>query len=91
MKKSWFILEATRRALGATAQLFLIRAFTIAEAGAVAPFGYVGLIFATLWGVLFFGEYPDGWTVFGALVVVAAGIYVWHRGARGAASPGPAS
>lgn len=68
--------------LGAAAQLCLIRSFTMAEAGAVAPFGYVGLIFATAWGMLFFGEYPDFWTVVGALVIVGAGIYVWHRETR---------
>lgn len=66
-------------ALGATAQLCLIRAFTMTEAAVIAPFGYVGLIFATLWGALFFGEYPDLWTWVGALVIVVAGLYVWHR------------
>lgn len=66
-------------ALGAGAQYFLIHAFTQAEASAIAPFGYVGLIFATLWGIVLFDEYPDGWTVVGALVIVAAGVYVWHR------------
>lgn len=71
--------------LSAAARLCLIRAFTLAEASAVAPFGYVGLIFAILWGILFFGEYPDAWTLAGALVIVVAGIYVWHRETRGAA------
>ena len=42
-------------------------------------FGYVGLLFATLWGVLFFGEMPDAWTGLGAAIIVAAGLYVWHR------------
>lgn len=70
--------------LGATGQLALIRAFTLAEAGVIAPFGYVGLIFATGWGYLLFGEVPDRWTVAGAGLIVAAGLYVWHREARGA-------
>lgn len=65
--------------LGAAAQYFLIHAFTVAEASAIAPFGYVGLIFATGWGIVLFGEYPDLWTIVGALVIVAAGVYVWHR------------
>jgi drug/metabolite transporter (DMT)-like permease len=70
--------------LGATAQLCLIRAFTIAEAAVVAPFGYVGLIFATGWGYAAFGEVPDGWTIIGAAIIVAAGLYVWHRETRAA-------
>ncbi|GHC14893.1 drug/metabolite transporter (DMT)-like permease [Gemmobacter caeni] len=69
-------------ALGSVAQFFLIRAFTVAEASAIAPFGYVGIIFATGWGVLLFDEWPDLWTVVGALVIVGAGLYVWHRETR---------
>ncbi len=79
----WLALAAIG-ALGAAAQLCLIRAFTLAEAAVVAPFGYVGLIFATVWGYLLFGEVPDGWTILGAVVIVAAGLYVWHRETRAA-------
>ncbi len=70
--------------LGAGAQFLLIRAFTLAEASVIAPFGYVGLIFATLWGIVLFDTWPDQRTVIGALVIVAAGLYVWHRETRAA-------
>jgi drug/metabolite transporter (DMT)-like permease len=69
-------------ALGTGAQLLIVRSFSVAEASAVAPFAYVGLVTATLWGILFFDEYPDRWTVVGALVIVSAGLYVWHRETR---------
>ena len=72
-------LFVTLGILGTAAQLCVIRSFSMAEASAVAPFGYVGLVFATLWGIVFYGEYPDTFTVIGALVIVAAGLYVWHR------------
>ncbi len=65
--------------LGTVAQLFLIRSFSVAEASLVAPFTYCGIVFATIWGVLLYDEWPDGWTVVGALVIVGAGLYVWHR------------
>ena len=68
--------------LGSAAQLALIRAFTLAEAGSVAPFAYVGLIFATGWGYVLYNEVPDLPTVIGALVIVVAGLYVWHRETR---------
>lgn len=64
---------------GTVAQLCLIRAFTLAPASVIAPFGYVGLIFASLWGWLFFDQLPDIWTAVGASVIVAAGLYVWAR------------
>lgn len=66
-------------ALGAGGQALLIRAFQATEASALAPFGYLGLVLSSLWGWLFFGQLPDGWTVLGAMVIVAAGIYVWMR------------
>lgn len=68
--------------LGTVAQLCLIRSFSIAEASLVAPFTYVGIVFATLWGIVLYDEWPDRWTVAGALVIVGAGLYVWHRETR---------
>ncbi|MBW6506962.1 MAG: DMT family transporter [Rhodobacteraceae bacterium] len=68
--------------LGTAAQGLLIRAFSTAEASALAPFGYMGLVFSSLWGFIFFGQLPDGWTVLGAVVIVAAGLYVWQREAQ---------
>ncbi|HRO15396.1 MAG TPA: DMT family transporter [Paracoccus sp. (in: a-proteobacteria)] len=68
--------------LGTAAQALLIRAFSLAEAAAVAPFGYTGLIWAGLWGWLFFGAVPDFWALTGAAIIVAAGLYVWTREAR---------
>jgi drug/metabolite transporter (DMT)-like permease len=65
--------------LGTGAQLCIIRSFSITEAGIVAPFAYLGIVFATLWGVVLYDQWPDRWTVIGALVIVGAGLYVWHR------------
>jgi drug/metabolite transporter (DMT)-like permease len=65
--------------IGSAGQYLLIRAFTLAEAGAVAPFSYVGMIFAVTFGYLFFDQLPDAMTVLGALVITCSGIYVWHR------------
>lgn len=67
---------------GALAQTLLIRAYTLAEASSLAPFGYAGLIPAALWGWLFFDAVPDRWTILGAAVIVGAGLYVWARESR---------
>ena len=72
--------------LGTGAQLCLIRSFSMAEASVVAPFAYLGILFAAIWGAFLYSEYPDGWSVFGALVIIAAGLYVWHRETRAAGS-----
>ena len=65
--------------VSAIGQFLLIRALMLAEASAVAPFSYVGLLFATLWGMLFFDTFPDVPTMIGGAIIVLAGIYVWHR------------
>ncbi len=65
--------------LGTGAQLCIIRSFSMTEASVVAPFAYLGIVFATIWGAVLYDQWPDRWTVIGALVIVAAGLYVWHR------------
>ena len=77
-------LMALVAVLSTVGQLCLIRAFSTGEAAMLAPFHYVGLIFATIWGMLIFAEYPDVWTIVGALTIVGAGVYVWHRETRDA-------
>ena len=65
--------------VGTTGQLLLIRALRLGEASMLAPFSYTGLIFAIFWGALFYNEFPDQWTLIGAVIIAAAGIYVWYR------------
>jgi drug/metabolite transporter (DMT)-like permease len=80
-----FGIFAAVAVLGTCAQFCIIRAFSIAQAMVVAPFTYFGILFATIWGRLFFGQFPDTWTIVGALVIVASGLYVWHHQTRGEA------
>ena len=65
--------------LGTGAQLCIIRSFSIAEASVVAPFAYLGIVFAAGWGIVLYDQWPDRWTMIGALGIVGAGLYVWHR------------
>ncbi|TBW40922.1 DMT family transporter [Siculibacillus lacustris] len=55
--------------------VFLIRATRLAETSAIAPFRYVLLVWAFVFGLTLFGDYPDLPTVIGAAVVVATGLY----------------
>ena len=65
-------------ALGAVAQLFIIRAFSGTEASILAPYGYLDIVFATIWSIVWFHQYPDIYTLIGALVIASAGLYVWR-------------
>lgn len=64
---------------GTAGHMCLIRALTLGEASLVAPFIYTNLLFTTIWGLVLFGNFPDFWTIAGALIIVAAGVYVWAR------------
>jgi drug/metabolite transporter (DMT)-like permease len=64
---------------GILGHLLMIRAFAAAPAGDIAPYGYAGLLFAVIFGLVLFGETPHGVTLLGAVVIVTAGLYVWYR------------
>lgn len=60
-------------------QWFLIMAFRQGDASAIAPFSYIQLIWAGLLGYWVFGTTPDAWTVLGAGVIAASGLYAAYR------------
>ncbi|MGB3470760.1 MAG: DMT family transporter [Erythrobacter sp.] len=51
-----------------------------AGAAQVAPAIYVQMLVAVTLGWLFFDEVPDGWTLLGAGLIIAAGLYLWRDG-----------
>ena len=71
-----FVVLAT---VAACAETFVILALDKAQAVVVAPVQYSLLIWGTLYGFLLFGELPDYWTLAGALIIVAAGVYTLMR------------
>lgn len=57
----------------------LSQAYRVADASVVAPFEYVALPLAVLWGYLFWREVPDLQTIVGIILVVGSGLYVFVR------------
>jgi len=66
-------------AFGSFGHYLLIAAHRLAPASALAPFMYTQLVWATGLGYLVFGDVPNHWTLAGAAVVVASGLYLLHR------------
>lgn len=74
----WFWLVVS--GIGGTlAHVCIIIALHMAPASTLQPFNYTMLVWATVLGYLVFGNLPDIWTAAGAGVIVASGLYAWHR------------
>jgi drug/metabolite transporter (DMT)-like permease len=60
--------------IAAVAVPLLTQAYRLAEANIVTVFEYTGMIWAPLWGYLFFAETPRWTTIAGMLLIVDAGL-----------------
>ena len=65
--------------LGLGAHLAMIQAFALGAASLVSPFLYTQIVWAILFGYLVFGDLPDRWTLAGAALVVASGLWLLWR------------
>jgi drug/metabolite transporter (DMT)-like permease len=74
----WLILLSIG-AYGALGHWFLIRAYRIATASALAPYPYLQMVWMIALGWLVFDQLPDLWTIAGAAIIVASGLYIVHR------------
>lgn len=57
----------------------LTNAHRFGTANQLMPFTYSFLIYVAIWGYLLFGSVPDGGTVLGAIIIMAAGLIIWKR------------
>ncbi|SLN30681.1 DMT family transporter [Pseudooctadecabacter jejudonensis] len=79
-------LVALVSAFAWTAGRFIIAAYQIGEAAIIAPMQYSQIIWAAVFGALFFNETIDTMTLIGASVIIASGLYIVLRESRSDAS-----
>lgn len=65
--------------LGSTGHYFLIAGHKLAPASVLSPFVYTQLIWVIIFGYLVFGQVPNSWTIAGAAIVIASGLYLLYR------------
>jgi drug/metabolite transporter (DMT)-like permease len=65
--------------LSSAGQWLTVLSIRLAPASLLAPFSYSQLIWATLAGWLVFHTLPDAWTLVGAAIIIASGLYTAHR------------
>ncbi len=83
---SWVMPDGTELVLGlcigvlsTVGHWLVIVAYRHGSASTIAPYSYVQLIWAGVLGYLAFGSVPDGWTVAGACIIAASGLYTAYR------------
>ncbi|MFU8822607.1 DMT family transporter [Yoonia sp.] len=70
----------------AFAGYLISQAYRVAEASFVAPFEYLALPMAVVWGMVIFDEYPGLTDYLGMALILAAGLFmVWREGQKPAA------
>lgn len=67
---------------GGFAHFLIIIAHQYAPASLLAPFYYTQIVWSVLVGFIAFGDKPDGFTIAGAGVVIASGLYLMARERR---------
>jgi len=61
------------------AQFSINRSLKLAPASVVVPYQYTMLGWAILFGYIGFGDVPDGFMLSGSAIIVASGLYIFHR------------
>ena len=61
------------------AHLMITRALKLAPASALAPLHYTLLLWAVIFGYIFFADLPDRQILLGSAVIVLAGLFIFHR------------
>ena len=75
-------LSALMALLGWSGGVIIIAAYKAGEAVIVAPMQYSQIIWATGYGVMFFAEFPDSGTIYGAAIIIGSGLYIVLRESR---------
>lgn len=60
-------------AASAVGNMAIVLSSSLVDGSRIAPLIYMQVVYATIFGVLFFGDFPDGWTWLGLAVLVTSG------------------
>ena len=64
---------------GVIAYYSLVISSRIGEMSVISPFRYSRIVFAMLLAIIILGERPDSFTLIGATIIVASGLYTFIR------------
>ena len=65
--------------MGVAGHVFLMKALEYTAASTIQPFNYFTLVWAIIISIVFFNEWPDNWTLAGAMTIICSGLFVLRR------------
>ncbi len=65
--------------VGGLAQVLLTEAYSSAQVSSLGPYSYSSMLWSVALGWLVWGDRPTIWMLLGAVLIVAAGLYIVHR------------
>ena len=71
-----FVWLALMGGLGTMSQITIVQAYKLGDVGAVEPISFFRLIWAAVFGFVFFAEVPSLWMWAGAAIIIAAVTYL---------------
>jgi drug/metabolite transporter (DMT)-like permease len=77
-----FLVLAGIGVAGGIAQFWMVQAYRFAPAAAVAPFTYTSMVWAILFQLAIWNDWPSAAVLVGAAIVIASGLYIVHRETR---------
>jgi drug/metabolite transporter (DMT)-like permease len=76
------LLLAAMGVLGTITQACYIKGMAEGDAAVMAPVDYTRLVFAIIFGYLFFADIPNSLTLLGAAIIIASTLYITIRESR---------
>ncbi|MBM3347912.1 MAG: DMT family transporter [Betaproteobacteria bacterium] len=74
-----WLLVALVTVLSLGGNTLMVRSYQYGPASLIAPFIYLHLVWAALFGWLIFSAFPDGWSLAGMIMIVAGGLVLVPR------------
>jgi drug/metabolite transporter (DMT)-like permease len=65
--------------VSAVGTYLVTRGYRLASASVIAPFEYIAMPCAVVWGLMLYSESPDRVAVIGIMLIIGSGLYVMRR------------